>query len=194
MSVENNPRHLPAYQSFLDAISVLGLPVSASELHGIMCGYLCAGAVSEGESYIRALMLKQTKDETTRTAALAMFNVYTVSQEQMKNFDFQFQLMLPDEHEPLIDRAQAFSEWCEGFTQGMTIVGVSYDQLNEEESQEALQHLAEFAQLDYQSLEVDEEDERALMEVSEYTRMAVLRLYGDLLSNDDGPDTPATAH
>ena len=120
--------------------------------------------------------------------------MYTVSQHQLSNFDFEFQLLLPDEHEPLINRAQAFSEWCEGFTQGITIGGVSYEQLQEEESQEALQHLLEFAQLEYESLEVSEEDEKALMEVSEYTRMAVIRLYGDLTSGGGASHGPKTKH
>lgn len=194
MSAENNSTHLPAYQTFVDTISVLTLPISGSELHGVMCGYLCAGAPAEGEAYIRALIMNNKKDESSRAAALAMFHVFSVSQQQLTNFDFEFQLLLPDEHESLISRAQAFSEWCEGFTQGMTMAGISYEQLQEDESQEALQHLLEFAQLDYEDLQVDEEDERALMEVSEYARMAVLRLYGDLLSSNEDRGSPNTAH
>lgn len=193
MSAENYPIHLPAYQTFLDAIATLDLPISASELHGIMCGYLCAGAATEGESYLRALALNR-KDESSRAAIRAIFEVYNISQHQIVNFDFEFQLMLPAEHELLTDRAQAFSEWCEGFTQGMTISGVSYEQFQEEESQEALQHLLEFAQLEYETLQVDEEDERALMEVSEYARMAVLRLYGDLVASDGEHGSVKTKH
>ena len=194
MSVENNPLHLPPYQTFLDTISVLALSISASELHGIMCGYLCAGAATDGEAYMRALSVNLKKDKATRAAALAMFAVYSVSQQQMINFDFEFQLMLPDDHEPLLERAQAFSEWCEGFTQGMSMAGVDYQQLQEEESQEALRHLLEFAQLDYESLHIDEEDEKALIEVSEYARMAVLRLYGDLLSSEGRERGSSTTH
>lgn len=90
-------------------------------------------------------------------------------------------------------RAQAFSEWCEGFTQGINMAGVSYEQLKEEEAQEALHHILEFAQLDYESLQVDEEDEMALVEVSEYTRMAILKIYGDLLE-DNSQHGSRTSH
>lgn len=193
MPFENNPIHLPAYQTFSDSISVLDLPISSSELHGMMCGYLCAGASSEGETYLRALTPNK-RDESTRAAALAIFEIYSVSQHQLANYNFEFQLLLPDEHEPLISRARAFSEWCEGFTQGMAIAGIGYEQLHEEESQEALRHLLEFAQLEYESLQIDEEDERALMEVSEYTRMAVIRLYGDLISDEEEHGSPTTKH
>ncbi|WP_028388763.1 UPF0149 family protein [Legionella fairfieldensis] len=187
MSSQSDAIHLPAYQTFLDTIAVLALPISASELHGLMCGYLCAGATSEGETYLRALTPGK-RDVSVRTAALAMFEVYSISQHQLANFDFEFQLLLPDEHESLVIRAQAFSEWCEGFTQGMALSGIGYEQLHDEESQEALQHLGEFAHLDYETLEIDEEDEKALMEVQEYTRMAVIRLHSDLISSQSNEE------
>lgn len=183
MSKENLPLHLPGYDDFVASIDDLSLPISASELHGIMCGYLCAGADSQGEAYLRAL-LGNKKDEAGRQAALALFSVFSVSQQQISNFDFEFGLLLPSDQETLLTRAQAFSEWCDGFTQALTIAGVELDQFSDDEVQEVVQHITEFAELDVETLDVDEEDEKALMEVSEYTRMAVLRLYGDLVSTN----------
>ena len=193
MSTTNTPLRLPEYHTFIDSIEVLSLPISGSELHGVMCGYLCAGATSKGEAYLRALMNNKS-DIGLRRAALALFGVYAVSQQQIVSFDFEFQLLLPDDGDSLAERAQAFSEWCEGFTQGITLAGVSYDQLQEEEAQEALEHLTEFAQMDYQTLHIEEEDEHALMEVSEYARMAVLRIYGDLHTSNLKNDPTETAH
>ncbi len=183
MSAENEHWTLPDYDHFVDAISFLSLPVSASSLHGMMCGYLCAGEDSQGESYLRAL-LNNKKDEQSRSALLALFAVFSISQQQITHFDFNFQMMLPDEQESLLERALAFSEWCEGFTQALTLCGIGADQFNEEEAQDALQHMLEFAELDCDTLDVGEEDERALMEVSEYARMAVIRLHGDLMMNE----------
>ncbi|ABQ54097.1 UPF0149 family protein [Legionella pneumophila serogroup 1] len=193
MSLDNDSLHLPKYDDFVQSISVLALTMSGSELHGIMCGYLCAGADSQGEAYIRAL-LNNKKDEQSRNALLSMFSVFSISQQQMNNFDFEFEMLLPDDDESLVTRAQAFSEWCEGFTQGLTIAGVGMEQFYEEESQDALQHLIEFAELDCESLEVGEEDERALMEVSEYTRMAVLRLHSDLVLHERELGDSGTTH
>ncbi|MFG0171751.1 UPF0149 family protein [Legionella pneumophila] len=193
MSLDNDSLHLPKYDDFVQSISVLALTMSGSELHGIMCGYLCAGTDSQGEAYIRAL-LNNKKDEQSRNALLSMFSVFSISQQQMNNFDFEFEMLLPDDDESLVTRAQAFSEWCEGFTQGLTIAGVGMEQFYEEESQDALQHLIEFAELDCESLEVGEEDERALMEVSEYTRMAVLRLHSDLVLHERELGDSGTTH
>lgn len=194
MSTTSTPLRLPDYRAFTDSIETLALPISGSELHGVMCGYLCAGDLQKGEAYLRALMNNEKKQMTTRTMALTLFGVYAISQQQLSHFDFNFQLLLPDDDDPLVERAQAFSEWCEGFTQGMAMAGIGYEQLEDEESQEALQHLAEFAQLDYQALDVEEEDEKALMEVCEYARMAVLRIYSDLKARQSKPDPFETAH
>jgi uncharacterized protein YgfB (UPF0149 family) len=172
--------HLPEYDGFVESIASLMLHISASELHGLLCGYLCAGSTRQGEAYIRAL-LNNKKDTESRNALLSLFSLFSISQQQINNFDLGFALLLPADEEPLRDRAQAFSEWCEGFTQGLSLAGVDGDHLHDEEAQDALQHIVEFAELDCDSLDVDEEDEQALMEVTEYTRMAVIRLHGDIM-------------
>jgi uncharacterized protein len=194
MSYEDNLSHLPSCQAFTENIAILNLPISCSELHGQMCGYLCAGAFHHGEIYLRALMAKKEKNVTIRVAAKALFDLYEISKQQITTMDFEFQLLLPEDLAPLIERAQAFSEWCEGFTQGITLAGIDYEELEEEDSQEALQHLFEFAQLDYEGLSIDEEDEKALMEVNEYARMAVLRLSGDIKASKSGGEFSDTTH
>lgn len=179
-SSHNDSLQLPDYDDFVDSIAALKIPISASELHGLLCGYICAGSTHQGESYIRALMHNK-KDPDSRNALLTLFSVFSVSQQQINNYDLEFAMVLPDDDMPLRARALAFSEWCEGFSQGLTLAEVDIEHLREEEAQDALQHLSEFAELDCDSLDMDEGDERALMEVTEYARMAVIRLHGDLM-------------
>jgi yecA family protein len=193
MTDDSHHLHMPSYQIFVESIAVLALPISGSELHGIMCAYLCAGETSKGDTYLRAL-IKHQAVEGLRAAASALFELYAVSQQQITHFDFEFQLLLPDDDQSLVERAKAFSEWCEGFTQGLTLVGVGFDELEEEEAQEALQHLTEFAQLDHEALHVEEDDEHSFMEISEYARLAVLRIYEDLYSSHFKGGSSQTAH
>jgi hypothetical protein len=193
MSSEPTSLHLPDYSSFVESIAVLMLQISASELHGLLCGYVCAGAQRQGESYIRAL-LNNKKDAESRNALLSLFSVFSISQQQISTFDLEFSLLIPDEEEPLQERAKAFRDWCEGFTQALTTAGVELDSFHEEDAQDALQHILEFSEMDCDSLDVEEEDERALMEVEEYTRMAVIRLHGDLMMNEREAGTSGKAH
>tara|TARA_Y100000588_G_C14258766_1_gene926647 strand:+ start:1943 stop:2524 length:582 start_codon:yes stop_codon:yes gene_type:complete len=186
--------HFPDYQSFSDSIAVLSLPISSSELHGVMCGYLCADSSAKGEAYLQALIINQ-QESAKKTGILALFDVYTVSQQQISNLDFQFEMMLPPDHEALAERARAFGEWCEGFTQALVMAGVDYERVQEEETWNAIQHITEFAQLDYDTLHIDDdEEERALMEVSEYARMAVLSIHTELKQKTEAEQTTQVAH
>lgn len=194
MTMPNDSLLLPPYQPFVDSLEMLALPFSGSELHGIMCGYLAAGAAREGIAYLRTL-IPNPNDPAVRVATLAIFELYTITQQQIENFGFEFQLLLVADDEPLVRRAQSFSDWCEGFIQGMRMAGVDYNELEDDDTQDALQYITEFADVDYQSLHVDkEEDERALTEITEYTRMAVLHIHSDLQTNQPNRHDGETAH
>ncbi len=188
MSLENHKLQLPSHDDFANALAILALPISGSELHGIMCGYLCAGAIREGEYYLSALSADY-KDSESRRATLMMFEIYSLSQQQLSDFNFNFQLLLPSEKESLATRAQAFSEWCAGFIQALELAGINSANLDDEDTEDIFQHLSEFAQLDYGNINVDEEDdddENAFMEVSEYARMSIVSLYHSLHSQHKG--------
>lgn len=174
----DGPLKLPSYDDFAQALADLSLPISCAELHGVLCGYLAADSQHAGELYIRAL-LAQRKAADTQPAS-ALFEVYSISHRQLSQLGFDFELLLPDDERDLSFRAQAFSEWCEGFTQGLTVSGVPKNRVPNEEVQEAIDHITEFAQLDYAAVQINEADERALLEVIEYTRMAVLSIHAEM--------------
>jgi len=180
MQISTAGSTLPEYEGFLIAISSLALPFSASKLHGILCAYLVAGATDTATSFLSAISMSPQHCQKERTTTLALFNLLSLTQQQLLNIGLGFQLLLPSDEQPLAYRAQAFSEWCEGFTETLNASSIHPKQLASSESREALEHIAEFAELNYQILHVNEEDEQALMEVCEYTRIAVLHLHSDL--------------
>lgn len=181
MSSYSNTLKLPPYDPVEEIIAVLNLPFSLSELHGLICGYVSVGADEEAQSYLQAIGANE-KSEESRQAMVALFDIFSISQQQLIQFDFEFQMMLPDEEAPLSERARAFSAWCEGFTRALAIHHIDQNSLSDEEAQESLLHLAEFSELDHDMLEANEEDEVAFMEVHEYARMAVLKLFAEIHS------------
>ena len=183
--------NLPSYQTVSQAITRLNLPYSVSQLHGLFCGYLTAGKSHQGEMMMRAL---STHDDASRAASRMLFDVLTVSQQQLEHLEFDFELLLPHDETALLTRAQAFTEWCEGFSQGLTIAGIGSSQLHDPDAQEALHHMMEFAKLDYHALQRGENDEKAFMEVSEYARMAVLQIHTDLKLRAKKDEPPKMAH
>jgi uncharacterized protein len=178
VSVANANKSLPPFEVIEDVVGILGIPLSASELHGILCGYLCTTFDIEGQSYLKSLYAG--KDQVKETFAVeSLLMLFDVSAYQIQAQDFKFQLLLPDDDEPLWERAKAFGNWCNGFNRGFTSTNTDINTIDDE-TKEALFHISEFSEIDYQSLDIDEDDEKAFMEVSEYVRMAVLMVHAEL--------------
>jgi hypothetical protein len=190
---DHNINQLPHYQQVAECMADLGLAVSVSELHGILCGYLSTGAKNDANTYLQTLM-KQTATPNSDDMTSVLFDVFTISQQQIAAHGFELQLLLPDDCEPLVMRAQAFSEWCDGFIHGLRRTHVEYDDLTDEDAQDAIEHISAFAEMDCQEIICGEADERALMEVCEYTRIAVIHIYNDLLGQHKAHDADGTTH
>lgn len=181
MLVSSTPLRLPDYVSLREAISSIALPFSASRLHGIFCAYVSASAHREGEAYLRALTTHDVKDvPALREATFALFGLYTVTQQQVQDHAFEFELLLPDDDTDLSVRAEAFSEWCDGFIEGLLMLGVDVESFDED-VQDAFHDLKEFVTLDCDAIEADEEDERAFMQICEHARVTVLHIYSLLV-------------
>lgn len=179
MSTETPKLKLPPFDDFIEVLQPLDLSFPPAELHAVMAAYVAAGHANDGEAYLRALFQNEAK-QASRLVLLAVFSVFTVTQHQLNQLDLNFELMLPLDDEPLAVRAKCFSEWCAGFVHGLDLAEVDLSDVDDEEVQDALQHMIEFSQMDYSDLDVSEEDERAFVEVVEYARMAVIRIRDEL--------------
>jgi len=170
---------LPNYDNLQVICEQLNLSFSPAAIHGMLCGFLCAGQTLESERFLKEL----TNNQIDQDAVKSLSSLRQISLQQINTHDFEFYLLLPDDDEPLGVRAKALSEWCHGFVDSFNSIDINIDDLSEQESKDALLHIHEFSELDYQSLAIDEEDEKAYVEVSEYVRMAVLMLHTELTKN-----------
>ena len=95
------------------------------------------------------------------------------------------ELLLPPDEEGMPLRARELGRWCHGFVTGLALGGITSKELDEEECEDALERFQEIAEISYDDIEIDEEDEIAYTEVSEYVRMAVLMIYSDIQASAD---------
>jgi uncharacterized protein len=166
---------LPAFGPLTVLLTPLELPFSLSQLHGLICAYICASHQERATSFIHALVT-QAQRPVSQEVKTQLFELLTVSEHQIQELEFGFQMLLPDEYNELTVRAQAFSEWCEGFLQGLQTCHIRESSFEDLEARETLMHFQDFAQLDYENLSVSEEDEKAFVEIYEYARLAVLQI------------------
>lgn len=167
---------LPNYRDVLAEVDRLELSVDASELHGSLCGYLCAGGDRHAADWLGRLAIGET-NQAVAPAGGALVQLFQVSAEQLQSPDFGFDLLLPAEDNPVSLRADALLGWCRGFLGGFGLAAGAHPPLSAEAG-EALEDLGRIAgsQLSYEDPEADEE---ALAEVAEFVRVAALLLHGD---------------
>ncbi|MCK5667436.1 MAG: UPF0149 family protein, partial [Gammaproteobacteria bacterium] len=98
------------------------------------------------------------------------------------------ELLLADEDDPLAERSRSLAEWCQGFMSGMGLSGVKQEQIPAE-SEELISDFYKIASLEADDRdELDQGDDFALMELTEYVRMGTIFIFEDLQGNVDNPD------
>lgn len=148
---------------------------SASELHGIICGQLCAGGKLGDATLTWHLMGQENKPNKIMNELI--IRLQSDMQEQLDAEDFSFQPLLPDDEEELSLRLQALGNWCEGFISGFGGAYAKNDKTLLEESREVLKDFTAIANVDDSETEQLENDEQDFMEVLEYVRMATYSVF-----------------
>lgn len=150
----------------------LGLATGAAELHGSLCGWLAGGGANAPDWLARVMV-----DDSLQAPGETLEQLRTATVAQIEDPGFGFGLLLPDAGAPLQERSAALFEWCRGFLGGFGLSGGREPPVSEE-GREALADIARLAAAEPQA-EGDEDDERALLEIEEFVRVAVLLLHGD---------------
>jgi uncharacterized protein YgfB (UPF0149 family) len=188
---------LPDFDTLADGLVEEGaLTVSPSELHGVLAGQVAAGARFDPASLLQRIQelfdIEPLQGEAVRKDVMCL---YLATLQQFQAPDFSFELLLPDDDQPLPIRAEALGVWCSGFLSGFGLQERKGAQGLSVEGQETLRDLAQIVQISTEADADTEEDEGDLMEVQEYVRMAALLVFSEC-NEPDGQarpeqDTPA---
>lgn len=172
---------IPAFDDFSHVLAQADAFTSPSEIHGVLCGFVCTGRRINGEYWLDSL-LKQLEAQVAPAAQRQkmVISLYDAAWRQLVSMDPQFNLLLPGEQRSLGERAEALSNWCQGFLYGLGVTGHLVEDLASEEAHEALRCMTELAKLDFNDIEVNEMDQIAYTGVVEYIRSAVMVLYSEL--------------
>ena len=169
-----------SHRDLAETLSRMQAGISASDLHGSLTGYLCAGGRAGADDWTGALALD--------LGAAAGDDVFTElhrnCRAQIDDVDLGFEPLLPSDDVTLRLRAEALVDWCRGFLGGIGLAGGgSLDGGLSADAREIVRDFGTIAasHFDYSGTE---EDERALAEVTEFVRVGVLLLYSEL---DPGP-------
>ncbi|MEH6502402.1 MAG: UPF0149 family protein [Cycloclasticus sp.] len=180
-------KRLGKYNELESLLEAHDAQMSVAEAHGLASGMLCVQFDADFNRWVAAIFdTDEQLNSLSDDAHQYLSGLFEGTAELLKDRDFIFNLLLPDDDERIGVRAQALSEWCQGFLYGVAYMGAGDDKDWDEESRSVLRDLLEISRLD--SDDSDDSDEQAFMELQEYVRASVQLLLHDLQLSDEEQD------
>ena len=185
------------YERLRDSLAAAGAVVALAELHGGVCGALCAGGADAARRWLLGLL-----DDAEVGAATAMDGgsaenagssfrppaavaddleeLISSSSKMLEDAELTFEPLLPSDDAPLAEQVEALAGWCQGFLSG---VGSTAPAVAEGDALGEI--LRDFAEISRAGLSEDEEAGRdqpdfALAEIHEYVRVSVQLAFEEL--------------
>lgn len=175
------------------ALESANADADASEAHGILCGMICATGRADMNIWLQNILGEQDpRDLLVKESQAVLMDLQTATMQQFSQGDYDLELLLRDDEEPLEERIQDLGEWCQGFLFGMTLSGIKDMEKLPQDSKEIMQDILQISKAGYNEDESLEESESAYTEVVEYVRVGALVIFAEL--NQPIQEQPITLH
>ena len=176
------PTALPDYEQLRDTLVNAGAVVALTELHGGLCGALCAGGVPAAQRWLADSLDDMDLDAAAVAEELA--ELVSASARMLVDGDLQFEPLLPGDDAPLDEQVQALALWCHGFLGGVGVAAAAAAR-TAAEGATLKEILGDFAEISRAGLSEDEaagqgQPDFALAQIHEYVRVSVLIVYEEL--------------
>ena len=163
-----------AYKTCNAIIVQCDTDLSAAEAHGMATGMLCVNEQAESAAWLAELL--HNASPVIDGDKNLLFRLFEETRRLLGSDEFEFDLFLPEDDVSLSEQVEALTSWCRGFLFGVGS-GASASTWSKD-VREIMKDITEFTKLDANA--EGEEDERALVEITEYLRSAVLLLRDEL--------------
>ena len=162
----------------------------ASEAHGTLAGGLCAASGYRYEDWLHEILPEGLASPDTEPQ---LRELYTVTAVALLQRDHEFQLLLPEDAQPIDARTAALAEWCQGFLYGLG-AGSIRDPLGlPGDAGEIVRDMVEISRVGVDAGEGEETNESSYTELVEFVRVGVQLLFEDLAAARSRPAAGAAA-
>jgi len=151
----------------------------AAEAHGTLAGALCSASTYRFEDWLQEI-LPDGRAQPVSTGAL--HGLYFLTTETLSGAEMSFEPLLPDDTQPLDERAAALSQWCVGFLYGLGSGAIQDLSKLPGEVGEVVRDFDELTRIGVGTGESEEENESAYVELVEFVRVGVQLVYEELES------------
>ncbi|MHB1528414.1 MAG: UPF0149 family protein [Acidiferrobacteraceae bacterium] len=167
-----------SHQPLNDALDREHASMGASEVHGLLCGLICAHGEAESRRYL-PMIFDSTAGESEALRA-QLVDLGNESRNALGGVDFEFDLLLPDDDTPIALRFEALISWCQGFALGLLLDKPERMAILSGDAREATEDLMEISAGDPIVDEDDMAGEQDLVGVIEHVRVSVQLIHDDL--------------
>jgi yecA family protein len=167
------------YQRVDDALQAVGAEVGAAEAQGLLCGMASVSDKPDKAAWIAVVLADtQPRGEDAKVCLTLLVSLYESTLPALDDESMRFQPLLPDDVQPLAERAQALAQWASGFLTGMALGGLKKDAALPQDVREALHDMDAVTQVQLDP--GGEDDEAAYAELVEYLKVATLLVRANL--------------
>lgn len=175
---------LPSFDDIDLALEDIGAGGGASFAHGLLAGLACGGS-GWPEAKLRVLLTDELDADLDDETFRALRKLDGTTRRQLLDEDLGFELLLPEDDQPLAARVVAMVAWCEGFLAGFgTATGGRKEHELPEDVRLLLGTIGEFTRAEAGDDDNDEESERNYMELVEYLRIAAMTIHMEIVGGD----------
>jgi uncharacterized protein YgfB (UPF0149 family) len=151
----------------------------AAEAHGTLAGALCTASSYRFEDWLQEI-LPEGRAQPISTGALR--GLYFLTTETLAGAEMSFEPLLPEDAQPLDERAAALSQWCVGFLYGLGSGSIPDVSKLPGEVGEVVKDFDELTRVGVGAGESEEENESAYAELVEFVRVGVQLVFEELES------------
>lgn len=169
-----------AYNDVAQALASAESTVHAAEIHGCLCGALCARRDYGFREWLAEFLPDPAWADGDEPASQPFGEVFDDALSTLSGTGMEFAPLLPGDESDLPVRVEALGAWCQGFLYGLGTAGSARDMPISEQTSEILSDMSEIARVGGPGNEEPEEAEESFVNVVEFLRVAVQLIFDEL--------------
>jgi uncharacterized protein YgfB (UPF0149 family) len=175
------------YESLEHRFAEAGVVTPLAELHGGLCGTLCAGGIAATQRWLEDCLDDWRLDDSEDIGA-ALHGLELDALRKLSSPEMGFEPLLPSEDQPLDAQVRGLALWCHGFLTGLGFGGFKASG-GTRRSETVEEITKDFSEISRAGLEGDDEEDAAagfaLAELKEYVRVGAQLVFEECGASGD---------
>lgn len=156
-----------------------------SEVHGTLCGMICISEQADINTWLSLVFENQDpNDLALQESKKILMDLHAETVEKLTSPNYDLDILIHDDDEPLDIRIEDLSYWCQGFLYGLSLAGLTDISKLPVDASEVLQDMSDISKAGYSQEESEEENEIAFADIIEYIRVGVYVVYNTFNTED----------